>query len=97
MDGKPFKVGRFAHTLRMRLMWEHLGVDVDAMYEEDIMAKGPVGSYMKTEGRDPDNDHQPKVAEVGVTSTDPTRQDNHIGIKALNFQQVAMQGTSAFD
>lgn len=29
MDGKSYKVGAFAHTLRMRLMREHLGVDVD--------------------------------------------------------------------
>ncbi|KAG1748704.1 phospholipase D [Suillus lakei] len=35
MAGKPFKVGRFAHTLRMRLMREHVGVDVDAMTEHD--------------------------------------------------------------
>ncbi|GME80731.1 unnamed protein product [Ambrosiozyma monospora] len=31
MDGKPYKVGKFAHTLRMRLMREHLGVDVDLL------------------------------------------------------------------
>lgn len=31
MDGKPYKAGRFAHTLRMRLMREHLGVDVDIL------------------------------------------------------------------
>ncbi|SNX81686.1 probable SPO14 - phospholipase D [Melanopsichium pennsylvanicum] len=31
MAGKPYKVGRFAHTLRMRLMREHLGVDVDEL------------------------------------------------------------------
>ncbi|KAG2151353.1 phospholipase D [Suillus clintonianus] len=37
MAGNPFKVGRFAHTLRMRLMREHLGVDVDAMTEHDPM------------------------------------------------------------
>ncbi|CCH45548.1 hypothetical protein BN7_5130 [Wickerhamomyces ciferrii] len=29
MNGKPYKAGRFAHTLRMRLMREHLGIDVD--------------------------------------------------------------------
>lgn len=29
MGGKPYKVGKFAHTLRMRLMREHLGVDID--------------------------------------------------------------------
>lgn len=31
MAGAPYKVGRFPHTLRMRLMREHLGVDVDAV------------------------------------------------------------------
>lgn len=30
MAGKSYKVGRFAHTLRIRLMREHLGYDVDA-------------------------------------------------------------------
>ncbi|KAG7443153.1 phospholipase D [Guyanagaster necrorhizus] len=42
MAGKPFKVGRFAHTLRVRLMREHIGVDVDALYEEDLMASDTV-------------------------------------------------------
>ncbi|KAF9454771.1 phospholipase D [Macrolepiota fuliginosa MF-IS2] len=41
MAGQPFKVGRFAHTLRVRLMREHLGVDVDALDEEDLMAGEP--------------------------------------------------------
>ncbi|KAK0430281.1 uncharacterized protein EV420DRAFT_1657697 [Desarmillaria tabescens] len=41
MAGKPYKVGRFAHTLRVRLMREHIGVDVDALYEEDLMASDP--------------------------------------------------------
>lgn len=31
MAGKPFKVGRFAHSLRIRLMKEHLGIDVDEL------------------------------------------------------------------
>lgn len=31
MDGKPFKVGRFVHSLRLRLMREHLGVAVDLL------------------------------------------------------------------
>lgn len=29
MDGKKYYVGKFAHSLRVRLMREHLGVDVD--------------------------------------------------------------------
>lgn len=35
MAGSPFKVGRFAHTLRLRLMREHVGVDVDALSDEE--------------------------------------------------------------
>lgn len=36
MGGKPFEVGRFPHTLRLRLMREHLGVDVDGMELEAL-------------------------------------------------------------
>ncbi|KAL8777149.1 MAG: hypothetical protein Q9213_007988, partial [Squamulea squamosa] len=35
MNGKPYQVGRFAHHLRMRLMREHLGIDVDDKDEND--------------------------------------------------------------
>ncbi|MBW0478538.1 hypothetical protein O181_018253 [Austropuccinia psidii MF-1] len=35
MAGKPYKVGRFAHTMRVRLMREHLGIDVDALDAEE--------------------------------------------------------------
>lgn len=31
MDGKPYLAGKFAHTLRMRLMREHLGVSIDIL------------------------------------------------------------------
>ena len=34
MAGKQFKVGQFAHSLRLRLMREHLGIDVDALSED---------------------------------------------------------------
>ncbi|QKX64422.1 uncharacterized protein TRUGW13939_11596 [Talaromyces rugulosus] len=36
MDQKPYLVGRFPHTLRMRLMREHLGIDVDELLERDL-------------------------------------------------------------
>lgn len=36
MNSKPYLVGRFPHTLRMRLMREHLGIDVDEVMGEDI-------------------------------------------------------------
>ena len=35
MNGRPYLVGRFPHTLRMRLMREHLGVDVDEVMEQE--------------------------------------------------------------
>ncbi|KAL1638403.1 Phospholipase D1 [Neofusicoccum ribis] len=35
MGGKPYKVSKFAHTLRVRLMREHLGIDVDEILEEE--------------------------------------------------------------
>lgn len=34
MNGLDYRVGRFAHTLRMRLMREHLGLDVDQIMED---------------------------------------------------------------
>ena len=64
MAGTPFKVGRFAHTLRVRLMREHLGVDVDAMYEEDLMAQSPANPDFNQEVFDPD-DQQEKGQEFG--------------------------------
>lgn len=39
MDGQPYLVGRFAHSLRMRLMREHLGLDVDEVLSEERQAE----------------------------------------------------------
>jgi phospholipase D1/2 len=35
MGGQPYEVGEFPHTLRKRLMREHLGIDVDAVYRRE--------------------------------------------------------------
>lgn len=35
MNSEPYLVGRFPHTLRMRLMREHLGINVDEVMEDD--------------------------------------------------------------
>ncbi|KAI0755244.1 phospholipase D [Daedaleopsis nitida] len=66
MAGKPFKVGRFAHTLRVRLMREHLGVDVDSIYEEDLMAADPVKEPHEQDHWDPEGEQQ-YGKESGVT------------------------------
>ena len=36
MNGEPYLVGRFAYTLRVRLMREHLGIDVDEVLEDEL-------------------------------------------------------------
>ncbi|KAG8909007.1 Phospholipase D1 [Tulasnella sp. 403] len=56
MAGKPYRVGRFAHTLRIRLMREHLGVDVDALYEEDLMATQAMNKAEDIKTWDPDHE-----------------------------------------
>ncbi|KAG7088566.1 hypothetical protein E1B28_012546 [Marasmius oreades] len=73
MGGKPFKVGRFAHTLRIRLMREHLGIDVDAMYEEDLMVNEPVEDGLEQETWDPDTEQQ-YGKESGVTKIKKSQQ-----------------------
>jgi phospholipase D1/2 len=35
MAGQPYLVGKFPHTLRMRLMREHIGIDVDEIMSEE--------------------------------------------------------------
>ncbi|BEI82309.1 hypothetical protein CcaverHIS002_0301770 [Cutaneotrichosporon cavernicola] len=56
MGGKPFKVGRYAHTLRMRLMREHVGVDVDAIEDDELMIRKPVAEAEDVALWDPDNE-----------------------------------------
>lgn len=69
MAGKPYKVGRFAHTLRVRLMREHLGVDVDAMYEEDLMATEFAKATHEQKVWDPDDEQVYEHEEGGTTRT----------------------------
>ncbi len=42
MAGRPYRVGRFAHSLRMRLMREHLGLDVD-----EILGAGAASRFRR--------------------------------------------------
>ncbi|KAF8120583.1 phospholipase D [Boletus edulis] len=57
MAGVPFEVGRFAHTLRVRLMREHIGVDVDALTDEDYVSRDE-DSYHQ-EQWDPNAEQEP--------------------------------------
>ena len=48
MAGKPFMVGKFAHTLRMRLQLEHLGVNTDDFEQRVKMMDGLARVKAKT-------------------------------------------------
>ncbi|SGY80044.1 BQ5605_C008g05292 [Microbotryum silenes-dioicae] len=62
MGGKPYKVGRFAHTMRVRLMREHLGVDVDELDagDEDLLEQtdDETSRQEADEAWDPDNEQK---------------------------------------
>ncbi|KAG6002057.1 hypothetical protein E4U21_003489 [Claviceps maximensis] len=45
MAGRPYQVGRFAHTLRLRLMREHLGLDVDEILEQERQQEMDRGAF----------------------------------------------------
>jgi phospholipase D1/2 len=67
MAGKPFKVGRYAHTLRMRLMREHIGVDVDAIEEDELMMRKPVAGADDVALWDPDNEQDERKMGRGIS------------------------------
>ncbi|KAH8671167.1 hypothetical protein BX600DRAFT_240863 [Xylariales sp. PMI_506] len=67
MAGKPYRVGRFAYSLRMRLMQEHLGLDVDEITEEERRAAAAVEAQYQAEMHDiyheDDENPLPKVSD----------------------------------
>ncbi|KAK2465203.1 hypothetical protein APHAL10511_002557 [Amanita phalloides] len=69
MAGKQFKVGRFAHSLRIRLMQEHIGIDVDALNEDSFAINGQaVASHQSSWNLDAE---QERTAQVrGRTARD---------------------------
>ncbi|KIJ54658.1 hypothetical protein M422DRAFT_240742 [Sphaerobolus stellatus SS14] len=95
MAGKPYKVGRFAHTLRVRLMREHLGVDVDAMYEEDLMAAEPDKPAMDVETWDPDNEQEEPKTRAGVTQMGKSWGHRGVGTMSADFKDAATQAVHA--
>ncbi|KAI0366603.1 phospholipase D [Pilatotrama ljubarskyi] len=95
MAGKPYKVGRFAHSLRVRLMREHLGVDVDALYEEDLMASEPQKESYEQEHWDPEGE-QEYGREAGVTHIARKQQRTAMGSllhDTVDGLEQAMHGT----
>ncbi|QRW00574.1 hypothetical protein RhiJN_28592 [Ceratobasidium sp. AG-Ba] len=96
MAGKPFKVGRFAHTLRVRLMREHVGVDVDAMYQEDLMANEPKMREDEVKTWDPDSEQKmredgvSKVKQHGPTGNIEVLSKDTIGQVAYGAEEIGL-------
>ncbi|KAI8978828.1 phospholipase D [Trametes punicea] len=96
MAGKPYKVGRFAHSLRVRLMREHLGVDVDALYEEDLMAAEPKQEAYEQEHWDPEGE-QEFGKEAGVMHIGKRQQRTALGSlmhDTIDGLEQAIHGTT---
>jgi phospholipase D1/2 len=61
MNGVPYQVGRFPHTLRMRLMREHLGLDVDKIMED---AQVMETEHQKAQGAAANSARSPASEEI---------------------------------
>ncbi|BFZ54499.1 Phospholipase D1 [Savitreella phatthalungensis] len=68
MGGVPFRVGRFAHTLRMRLMREHLGVNVDELEQQEFNMDGLVKAIKYDKDAKPWNPEQCRGQGIGGSS-----------------------------
>lgn len=93
MAGQPFKVGRFAHTLRVRLMREHIGVDVDALSEADYVTSDHVQSDDEQKVWDPDAE-QEHGQEEGVTRIKKSKQKTPAGVLLHDVADGVQQGLS---
>ncbi|KAF2707892.1 phospholipase D [Pleomassaria siparia CBS 279.74] len=79
MGGEPYKVGKFPHTLRMRLMREHLGVDVDDCHDDDWQSQqsGMDSQHYRTES-DVSSSSTDKFTEQKLTENKHKLQDELI-------------------
>jgi phospholipase D1/2 len=80
MAGEPYKVGKFPHTLRMRLMREHLGVDVDCIGEDDSVSldSDVESADFHTESSAPPSPTADKITEQKLTENKHKLQDDLI-------------------
>lgn len=76
MAGEPYKVGKFPHTLRMRLMREHLGVDVDCIAEDGESQHSDVDSMdFHTDSSSPSVTEATRLTEQKLTENKHKVQD----------------------
>ncbi|KAF2133749.1 phospholipase D1 [Dothidotthia symphoricarpi CBS 119687] len=77
MGGQPYKVGKFPHTLRVRLMREHLGIDVDGISEEEWMSQmsDADSAGFQTESSGPSSPTGDRVTEQKLAENSHRLQD----------------------
>jgi phospholipase D1/2 len=80
MGGEPYKVGKFPHTLRVRLMREHLGVDVDELSEDEWQSQmsDADSNNFRTESSSPPSPSADRVTEQKLTENKHRLQDDLI-------------------
>ncbi|CAH7667187.1 hypothetical protein PPACK8108_LOCUS1578 [Phakopsora pachyrhizi] len=91
MAGQPFKVGRFAHTMRIRLMREHLGVDVDALETEEANLE-LISHQVKTQALKNERKQQAEIDGINTRSGSPSHSevwdpDRGEDVEAANKQE----------
>ncbi|OAL57272.1 phospholipase D1 [Pyrenochaeta sp. DS3sAY3a] len=79
MGGQPYKVGKFPHTLRVRLMREHLGIDTDCISEEELASQmSDAESDFQTESSAPPSPSAQKATEQKLEENNHKLQDDLI-------------------
>jgi phospholipase D1/2 len=80
MAGEPYKVGKFPHTLRMRLMREHLGVDTDKIFEDEWESRqsDADSSGFRTESSSPSSPTQDRATEEKLAENRRRMEDDLI-------------------
>ncbi|OAV88495.1 hypothetical protein PTTG_00875 [Puccinia triticina 1-1 BBBD Race 1] len=101
MAGKPYKVGRFAHTMRVRLMREHLGIDVDAMDAEDanmdlidhqVKAQEEHAQHQAEALMTPKVDHKSSSTSLASQAWDPDREERERATSREGITQLIPPG-----
>jgi phospholipase D1/2 len=78
MAGQPYKVGKFPHTLRVRLMREHLGIDVDHITEEEWVSQmsDAESTGFRTESSAPSSPTADRATEQKLSENHSRLQDD---------------------
>ncbi|WVN88729.1 uncharacterized protein L203_103942 [Cryptococcus depauperatus CBS 7841] len=101
MAGHPFKVGRLAHSLRVRLMQEHVGVDVDKLDEDPVMSQKPLtddddpGEWVSTHGMRRYVEESAKVMQEERSDSGKGAVNNP-GIEAQVTSESTLPSSSSF-